>query len=225
VYRQLAIAQTTVGWGHLIRGRLLSSWETIQQDYMYRTYPSVKFDPGTWHRKLLHPMLIDCHTLWTIRNGERHGTDKKTQCINRLAQLERDLISIYQFEPEVLASDKNLFDTPIDELLTLPPDEIDKWITSRRPIILQSRREARRHSTCNVQLLPTYFHPLRQSKPKRPARPLTPQPNPTPTANTLITLFMPRIPTNPFRRHLPARPSMQSRRLVQAPFEFHEFPP
>jgi hypothetical protein len=157
-------------------------------------------------------MLIDCHTLWTIQNGERHGTGKKTQRITRLVQLERDLLSIYKFEPEVLASNKDLFDTPIDELLTLSPDEIDKWITSRRPIILQSRREARRHSTSNVQLLPTYFHPLRQSKPKRHARPPIPQQsNPAPTANTLITLFMPRIPTNPVRRHLPARPSLQPR--------------
>jgi hypothetical protein len=170
-------------------------------------------------------MLIDWHTLWTIRNGERHGRDKKAQRINRLAQLERDLISIYQFEPEVLASGKDLLDTPINELLTLPPDGIHKWITSRRPIILQSRREVRCHSTCNVQLLPTYIHPLCQSKPKRPAHPIISQePNPTPTANTLITSFMPRIPTNPIRRHLPARPSMKSLRLVQAPFEFLNFP-
>jgi hypothetical protein len=125
VYHQLAINQTTVGWGHLIPSRIISSWDPIQHDYMYRTYPSVKFDPDAWHRKLLHPMLIDCHTLWTIRNGEQHGTDKKTQRITRLVQLERDLLSIYKFEPEVLASDKDLFDTPIDELLTLSPDEID----------------------------------------------------------------------------------------------------
>jgi hypothetical protein len=75
-------------------------------------------------------------------------------------QLERDLITIYKLEPDVLASDNDLFDTPIDELLTLSPDEIEKWITSRHPIILQSRCEARRHITSNVQLLPTYFHPL-----------------------------------------------------------------
>jgi hypothetical protein len=81
-YRQLAIAQTTVGWDHLIRGQISSSWETIQQDYMYRTYLSVKFNPNTWHQKLLHPMLIGCHTPWTIRTGERHGTDKKAQRIN-----------------------------------------------------------------------------------------------------------------------------------------------
>jgi hypothetical protein len=85
-------------------------------------------------------MLIDCHTLWTIRNGEQHGTDKKSQRITHLVQLERDLITVYKLEPDVLASDKDLFDTPIYELLTLSPDEIEKWITSRRPIILQSRR-------------------------------------------------------------------------------------
>jgi hypothetical protein len=105
-------------------------------------------------------MLINCHNLWTIRNGERHGTNKIAQRITRLAQLERDLVSIYQYESKVLASNKDLFDTPIDKVMTLPPDKIDKWITSRRPIILQSHREARRHSTRNVNLLPTYFHPL-----------------------------------------------------------------
>jgi hypothetical protein len=225
VYRQLAINQTTIGWGHLIRGRIISSWETIQQDYIYRIHPSTKFEPDAWHGKLLHPMLIDCHTLWTIRNGERHGTNKKTQCISRLVQLERDLITIYKLEPDVLASYKDLFDTPIDELLTLSLDEIEKWITSRRPIILQSRRKARRHSTSNIQLLPTYFHPLQQSKPNRLFRPPIPQSNPAPTANTLITSYMPRIPTNPIRRQIPARPSMNPRCLLQAAFEFYEFPP
>jgi hypothetical protein len=151
--------------------------------------------------------------------------DKKTQRISRLVQLERDLITIYKLEPDVLAFDKDLFDTPIDELLTLSPDESEKWITSRRPIILQSRREARRHSTSNVQLLPTYFHPLRQSKPNRPFCPPIPQSNPAPTANALITPYMPRIPTNPIRRQIPAQPSMNPRRLVQAAFEFYEFPP
>jgi hypothetical protein len=105
-------------------------------------------------------MLIDCHTLWTIGNGERHGTNKNAQCINREGQFERDLLSIYKFEPGVLTSNKDLIDTPIGELMTLPPDKIGKWITSCCPIILQSHYKARHHNTCNVKLLSTYFHPL-----------------------------------------------------------------
>jgi hypothetical protein len=83
-------------------------------------------------------MLIDCHTLWTLRTGERHGTDKKAQCINRLAQLRWGLLTIYKYEPKVLASDKDLFDTLINKLLTFLPAESDKWIVSHHSIILQS---------------------------------------------------------------------------------------
>jgi hypothetical protein len=113
-----------VPWGHLIRSQIISSWEPIQLDYSYHIYPSVnKFEPDAWHWKILHPLLVNCHTLWTaLCNGERHGTGKKAQRINCLAQLKRDLLTIYKYEPEqVLASDKDLFETPIDELLTFLP--------------------------------------------------------------------------------------------------------
>jgi hypothetical protein len=93
-------------------------------------------------------MLVICHTLWTLRNGKRHGTNKKAQRINRLAQLECDLLTIYKYDPEVLASNEDLFDNPIDKLLTFPPNEIENSIVSPRPIILQSRGEARRHMPC-----------------------------------------------------------------------------
>jgi hypothetical protein len=140
-------------------------------------------------------MLVDCHALWTLRNGEQHGTNKKAQRINRLAQFEQDLLTIYKYKTKVLASDKDLFDTPIDEMLTLPPNEIDKWIVSHRPIILQSHQEARHHSTCHVRLLPTHFHPLRRSKAKRPIRPPSPHPHSAPTVDSFITSFMNEIPT------------------------------
>jgi hypothetical protein len=71
-------------------------------------------------------MLVNCHTLWTLRNDKWHGTNKKAQRINRLAQLERDLLTIYKYNPGVLASIEDLFDNPIDKLLTFPPNEIEK---------------------------------------------------------------------------------------------------
>jgi hypothetical protein len=71
-------------------------------------------------------MLVNCHTLWTLRNGKQHGTNKKAQRINRFAQLERDLLTIYKYDPKVLASKEALFDNPIDKLLTFPPNELEK---------------------------------------------------------------------------------------------------
>jgi hypothetical protein len=110
----------------------------------------------------LAPMLVDCHNLWLLRNDERHGKESAQKRSKRLEQLERELIAIFKYETEVLASDRDIFDTPIQELPTLPLGKISKWITSRKPIILQSCRDARRRSTSTVKLLPKYFHPLRR---------------------------------------------------------------
>jgi hypothetical protein len=71
-------------------------------------------------------LLVNCHTLWTLRKGKRHGTNKKAERISRLAQLERDPLIIYKYDPEVLASNEHLFDNPIDKWLTFPPNEIEK---------------------------------------------------------------------------------------------------
>jgi hypothetical protein len=168
------------------------------------TTATVATPRSSWHQNILHPMLVNCHTLWTLCNGKQHGTNKKAQRINRLAHLERDLLTIYKYDPEVLASNDDLFDNPINRLLTFPPNENEKLIVSPRPIILQSRREARRHSTCHVRLLLTSFHPLRRLKPKRPIRPANPHPHSTPTFNSLITWFMYRIPTTLTRQCPPA---------------------
>jgi hypothetical protein len=109
----------------------------------------------------------------------------------------------------------------------MSPGEIDKWIYSRRPIILRSRREARRHSTSSVRLLPTFFHPLQRSRTPRRIRTDL---NPTPASETItppITAHFRRILSETIRRRPRTCPSTppQSRRLIQAPFEFHEYPP
>jgi hypothetical protein len=195
---------------------------------MYRHHPSAKFSSDTWHRKILHPLLVDCHTLWLLRNGERHGTEQQQKRTKRLKQLERDLIAIYSLQKDVLASDRNIFDTPIDELLTLPLGEIDKWIVSRCPIIFQSRREARRRCTSSVRLLPTYFHPLAHRRPKisRPAAPNHP-PHVSYFATTpLISSHFQHTPTTLIKRKpIPTGPNPPSPRpLYQAILEFDKFP-
>ena len=124
-------------------------------------------DESKWLSKLLNPLLVECHTLWTLRNGERHGTEKTQKRTRRLQQLERDLHDLYRYETQVLASDRDIFDTPISTLIGLPPADIEKWIKSRRPIIMHSRREAIKTSMTDARLLPTYFHPL----PRRKCRP------------------------------------------------------
>jgi hypothetical protein len=151
-----------IGWDYLVRGRFSKLWAEAQQDYIYRVHHNTKFDVAKWHRRIVNRMLVDCHNLWSLRNEERHGKEQTQKRTKRLEQLERDLLLIFQLESEVLASDRNIFSPPIAQLTTLPPGGITKWIASRQPIILHSRRKVRRRITYSVKLLPTYFHPLRR---------------------------------------------------------------
>jgi hypothetical protein len=128
-------------------------------------YPSVKYKSDAWHRKVFHPLLVECHTLWTLYNGECHGTGKQTQQTKRLEQLKRGLIAIYKYESEVLASDKDIFDTPITGLLILPPAEIGKWIVSRCPIIPSSSKAVARPDAACFLRTPILFAARKRNAP------------------------------------------------------------
>jgi hypothetical protein len=127
-FQILLTTQTTISWGHLLHGRWTTLWSDIQQDHMHRRHRSKKFNPAVWHHKLLNPLLSECHALWTLQNSERHGTAKTIQRQKRLEQLERDLIDLYKYKTKVLASDCDLFDRPIANLLTVPLNESSKWM-------------------------------------------------------------------------------------------------
>jgi hypothetical protein len=159
-YHNLIRLQESIGWGHFLRGKISKEWANLQQDYIYRTSPGTKFDKDKWLRLIIKPLIMDCLDLWTLRNAERQGNDSASKQQKLANQAQRDLRAIYQLQDEVLASDRDLFSTPLDTFLLADTYSIQCWIRSHKPIIYQSRREANRHAVINVRLLPTYFHPL-----------------------------------------------------------------
>ena len=142
-------------------------WTLLQQDFVWRTNPTTKFDSEAWLRLIIGPLFTACQDLWTIRNAERHGKDDKTKKSLHAAQVERDLRALYAMRDEVLAADRDLFRDTVDVHLTDEIYTIRQWVRSHKATIQQSRRESRRRSTSNIRLLPTYFHPLQKRKRKR----------------------------------------------------------
>jgi uncharacterized protein YceK len=75
----------------------------------------------------LNVTLSGCSTMVSAMAPGKAGEANQ---VPPLKQLESDLLEIYKYEFEVLVSDKDIFDTPGADLLTLPLGEIDKWIVS-----------------------------------------------------------------------------------------------
>jgi hypothetical protein len=166
-YHNLIRLQESISWGHFLRGKISKEWANLQQDYIYRTSPGTKFDKDKWLSLIIKPLIMDCLDLWTLRTAERHGNNYASKQQKLANQVQRDLRAIYQLQDKVLASDRDLFAAPLDTFLFADTYSIQCWIRSHKPIIYQSRREAKRHAVTNVRLLPTYFHPLPSRRTQR----------------------------------------------------------
>jgi hypothetical protein len=223
-YINLIQLQDTIGWDHFLRGKLSKEWASLQQDYIYRTKPNSKFDRAKWLRQIIKPLILNCHDLWTLRNEERHGHDSASKQQKLAEQVRRDLRAIYSLEDEVLASDRDLFSTPLDDFLAEPTYSIQCWLRSHKPIIYHSRREARRRCVSEVRLLPTYFHPLPSRRTQRNPRnrPVT-----TVTPPLRITRISDHYANIPSTATIP-RSILQTRALVrhfqQLPLTFPDAP-
>jgi hypothetical protein len=87
--------QEAIGWDHFLRGKLSHHWTLLQQDFVWRTNPSKKFDSEAWLRLIIRPNFTACQDLWTTRNDERHGKDATTKKSLQAAQAERYLRALY----------------------------------------------------------------------------------------------------------------------------------
>jgi hypothetical protein len=146
--------QTDFPSARCVQGRLIPhshcfprshfKWVNLQQDYMYRAHNGIrKFST-----------LYSSNATTSGSYDKRHGNKQMLKRTLRLQQLERNLIKLFKLGTKVLASDRDIFNTPISDLLTLPPREISKWITSLKSIILQSHRDARHNTTPSNTLSP-----------------------------------------------------------------------
>jgi hypothetical protein len=160
LYHHLISLQESIGWGHFLRGKISKEWANLQQDYVSRNSPSTKFDKEKWLRLIIKPLIMDCLILWSPRNEERQGVNLASKQSKPATQACRDLRAIYLLSNKVLASDRDLFSKPLNTFLLDDTYSIQCWIRLHKPIIYQSRREAKRNSVTNLRLLPTYYHPI-----------------------------------------------------------------
>ncbi len=166
-YYGLIRHQEAIGWDHFLRGKLSHHWTLLQQDFVWRTNPTKKFDSEAWLRLIIRPNFTACQDLWTTRNDERHGKDATTKTSLQAVQVERDLRALYAVQDGGIAADRDLFRDTVEEHLTDEIYTIRQWVLSHKSTIQQSRRESRRRSTTKIKLLPSYFHPLKKGKRKR----------------------------------------------------------
>ena len=140
----LAQAQTQIGWMELFRGRMPSQWKATQHNHLgERATP--KKNGQTWATGLAQTFLQQWHLLWTLRNGDRHGTDYKSREEAARRQAIREVSQVYSTYQGVIQPKHNwILATPLEQRLKNRTYVLRAWINSYEPVLKKSHE----YQTC-----------------------------------------------------------------------------
>lgn len=135
----IATAQQTIGWEHILRGRLTKLWSSTQQQHLGEFQP--KNNGQTWATDIIQLLLQGWLDLWHQRNGDRHGRDVATKQQIAKAQAIRELELLYSFKDMVMPRHQWLFDTPLQARMSLRTYHIRAFIANWKSVIEESYKE------------------------------------------------------------------------------------
>ena len=137
-----AQAQETIGWRHLFKGRLSSTWKSRQEQHL-GTRRADDNNGDTWMTGLIQVMLQQWFDLWKARNADRHGNDWETTLAAQKRQAIREVTQIYeQYKDNIEAEHNWLFDVPLLTRIQQPTDSLRQWINSWHPLLIHCLRES-----------------------------------------------------------------------------------
>ena len=144
-YTPLLIAQNTIGWAQLFRGRWAVQWSQLQQQYMERTNRAQNDKRrSAWVMKVGSILIQSWLDLWKMRVKDRHGKDQAEQLVKQRAHLLAQLEELYTYKEKVLPAHRHLFLGNAAAHLehTRHLDSLEDWIHAFRPAILSSTKQA-----------------------------------------------------------------------------------
>ena len=135
----LAVAQESIGWEEMLKGRFSSRWSRRQQAHMGAFNP--KANGETWLTSVIQFILEQWFKVWEIRNEDRHGRDQQTKAQLRRDQALRELEQLYTYQGEVLPRHNWILQIPLDQRQHLKTYTIRAFINCYKPVLEESYKE------------------------------------------------------------------------------------
>ena len=94
--RPLILTQNKIGWRQILRGRFSQEWQRIQNAYYMkrRQKSAFKRTGERWQQQFISVIWGSWFQLWSMRNGEVHGTNTETRALAQRKEVGRQLTEI-----------------------------------------------------------------------------------------------------------------------------------
>jgi len=165
-------AQTSVGWGQMLRGRLSNSWG---EAYVRETKSGKpKESHELWTKRVIGHLWKIAFSIWEHRNGVLHGHTKEQTHEIKQQELHTNVITQYEryrVNPSCIHySARYLFDQPLERMLTKSRQYLLSWLRSVAVAVGHQEREA---ELLRRQAARFFDQPVRRERMERTASPTT----------------------------------------------------
>jgi hypothetical protein len=113
----VALAQHSIGWKHLLKGRLSKEWVTYMGNSIGGNATKTK-NAITWATDIIKTIFTQWVALWKMRNQERHGHDYKSRKEAEHNQAVREMEQLYELKGHTQPDYEWIFHTPIEQQRT-----------------------------------------------------------------------------------------------------------
>ena len=116
---------------------------------------------------MVEVMLLQMQKLWEQRNADMHGKTAAEQKMKVLERLKRIADNLCLLKDKCLSRDHWIFPKDSEELHQLSVKDLETWIVTRKPVILQSITMAKIRDTTKVSSITKWFRPIEMRNPEK----------------------------------------------------------
>ena len=133
--QHVAKAQEEIGWEQILKGRFAMEWRQHQRQHKGPEVEGKKDSVQSWMTSIINTIFEQFWEVWTLRNGDKHGTDAASRAQVEKAQAIRELEIFY--DKQELAPNRYqwLFVQPIAERMTWNTAQLRQWLNSWAPVL------------------------------------------------------------------------------------------
>ena len=157
--RGLILNQNAIGWRQIFRGRFANEWQRIQNEYYMKHKRKTEFKRTgeRWQQLLIQVIWDAWFELWTLRNGEIHGTTAATRSQAQRREVDRQLTELYAARPFMESPVQALLEVNQEAQMQRPLRVTENWLAMAGPVIRKNVRKVRKVSLQGVRSLRAYF--------------------------------------------------------------------
>ena len=145
----VAEAQDSIGWEHLMHGRLAQQWQQRQQQHL-GTSATTRNNGKTWAAAVCTELLSQWMELWLLRNQDRHGRDRQSRQEAERRQAIFEATNLHQLQPDTPQTLQWIFAKPLLQTLQQPTYMIRAFVNSYCPIIQKAIKERQSNDTNKI---------------------------------------------------------------------------